>query len=336
MKKLISYLYYDIYSYRLMKAFQSLRNKMGYETNPKSIAGKIKRQWMYIPEGTELIRESIEDNNPFFAGRIGASELNLMRNLDFGSESDISKAIHQLCLWSGFFPDDRKDINNFYETMKEALGKADLIGMWSLEMEDYYVNRFTSDSCIVSHINLFDPKTNPFNPWISALEGKRVLVVHPFTDSIRKQYEEKRQLLFNNENMLPKFELHTIKAVQTIAGQKDNRFDSWFDALDYMKCEIVNCDFDVALIGCGAYGFPLGAFVKDIGKKAIHAGGILQTYFGITGNRWTEDPTGRIARYTNEHWIFPSEEETPIGASVVEDDAYWNGKGIINGGNWKL
>lgn len=336
MKKLISYLYYDIYSYRLMKAFQSLRNKMGYETNPKSIAGKIKRQWMYIPEGTELIRESIEDNNPFFAGRIGASELNLMRNLDFGSELDICKATEQLCRWSGFFPCEREQAVQFYELMKESLGKVDLIGMWSLQMEDYYVNRFTPDSCIASHINIFDPKTNPFSPWISALEGKRVLVIHPFTDSIRKQYEEKRQLLFNNENMLPKFDLHTIKAVQTIAGQKDDRFDSWFDALDYMKSEISNCDFDVALIGCGAYGFPLGAFVKDIGKKAIHAGGILQTYFGITGNRWTADPTGRISRYANEHWVFPSEEETPDRASEVEDDAYWRGKGIINGGNWKL
>ena len=40
-------------------------------------------------------------------------------------------------------------------------------------------------------------------------------------------------------------------------------------------------NFDIALIGCGAYGFPLAAFVKGIGKKAVHIGGPLQLFFGI-------------------------------------------------------
>jgi len=53
--------------------------------------------------------------------------------------------------------------------------------------------------------------------------------------------------------------LLTLKAVQTIANTKDDRFDTWFDALDYMYNEALKLDFDVALIGCGAYGYPLAA-----------------------------------------------------------------------------
>ena len=61
-----------------------------------------------------------------------------------------------------------------------------------------------------------------------ALKGKRVLVIHPFDDTIQKQYL-RRETLFDDPNILPEFELHTIKAVQTIVGTKDERFETWFD-----------------------------------------------------------------------------------------------------------
>ena len=70
--------------------------------------------------------------------------------------------------------------------------------------------------------------------------------------------------------------MHTIKAVQTIADQQDSRFDTWFDALEYMKDEISKVDFDIALIGCGAYGMCLAAHVKRLGKQAVHLSYILK------------------------------------------------------------
>lgn len=48
-----------------------------------------------------------------------------------------------------------------------------------------------------------------------------------------------------------------------------------------MKDEIDKRDYDIALIGCGAYGFPLAAHIKRSGKKAVHLGGALQLLFGI-------------------------------------------------------
>ena len=66
-------------------------------------------------------------------------------------------------------------------------------------------------------------------------------------------------------------------------------------------------------------GMFLGAFCKDMGKKAIHIGGATQILFGIKGKRW--DSCG----YYNEHWVRPSADETPKGVERFEHGtfAYW-------------
>jgi hypothetical protein len=93
-----------------------------------------------------------------------------------------------------------------------------------------------------------------------------------------------------------------------------------------MKSEINKQDYDVCLIGCGAYGFPLAAHVKRMGKKAIHMGGSLQLLFGIKGKRWENSNYNPIYNYSklmNEHWVYPGEEEKPQNAASVEGGCYW-------------
>ena len=107
------------------------------------------------------------------------------------------------------------------------------------------------------------------------------------------------------------------RAVQTIAGNKDPRFNNWFEALDLMYNEAMSKDFDVAIIGCGAYGFPLAAKLKAAGKIAIHMGGATQYLFGVTGARWGK------SKLVNENWIRPFPEERPEGYKTVEDGCYW-------------
>jgi len=43
-----------------------------------------------------------------------------------------------------------------------------------------------------------------------------------------------------------------------------------------MKNEISEIDFDVAIIGAGAYGLPLASYIKEMGRQAIHMGGSTQ------------------------------------------------------------
>lgn len=60
-------------------------------------------------------------------------------------------------------------------------------------------------------------------PWSAALKGKKVLVIHPFSETIQKQYKN-REYIFPNTEILPEFELQTLKAVQTIAGEMGSRW----------------------------------------------------------------------------------------------------------------
>ena len=73
--------------------------------------------------------------------------------------------------------------------------------------------------------------------------------------------------------------------MQSVAGNS-TEYVTWFDALESMRAQIADKDFDVALIGAGAYGLPLAAFVKDLGRKTLHLGGVTQILFGIIGSRW--------------------------------------------------
>ncbi len=121
------------------------------------------------------------------------------------------------------------------------------------------------------------------------------MVIHPFEETIKSQYK-KRKDLFENQDILPSFELITLKAVQTVAGTK-SQFGSWCEALEYMERQIKQIDFDIAILGCGAYGMPLAAYIKRLGKQAVHMGGVTQLLFGILGKRWTEQLKGQTWDY---------------------------------------
>ena len=88
-----------------------------------------------------------------------------------------------------------------------------------------------------------------------------------------------------------------IKAPQTLPGDSYS-FSNWFETLDALTEETYKLDFDIALIGCGAYGFPLASRIKNLGKKSIHLGGATQVMFGIKGKRW--DQRSRFMNLYNE------------------------------------
>ena len=123
-------------------------------------------------------------------------------------------------------------------------------------------------------------------------------------------------MVFPGTAILPEFaSLTCIQAVQSIAGEK-TEYATWFDALAFMQNQISECDFDVAIIGAGAYGLPLAAYCKKIGKQAIQMSGATQLLFGIKGKRWDEHPF--ISNLYNDAWIRPNSNETPTQKSKVE------------------
>jgi hypothetical protein len=231
-------------------------------------------------------------------------------------------------LWSGIFPEGKDTAERFSERYLQDIPEIDLL------VSHQYFEKFMPLRAGIPKIQL--EMLYPFfveHPWTRVLKGKKVLVIHPFVNTIKQQYA-KREQLFENKDILPEYELITLKAVQTIAGNK-SEFKDWFEALAYMEQQIDKMDFDIALIGCGAYGMPLAAHVKRLGKQAVHIAGGLQLLFGIKGKRWTEEHIGTFEyrpgvvlswdyrSLFNENWCFPLAIDTPNNAEVVEGGCYW-------------
>ena len=275
------------------------------------------------------IFEMIQSGKPFLVCRFGNTELQTVvgnlkvKILGHSKEADeyLDKWFTRLGNGAGFFPVDYQYLDRFSECILDAAANANLLAMWHLNMEDFIIEEYAPKVDLTFLFRL-EPWLAKKNPWSAALKGKKVLVIHPFEDTIRKQYQN-RERLFPGTDILPEFELKTLKAVQTIAGEKDERFETWFEALDYMYEEAMKIDFDIAIIGCGAYGMPLAAMLKKAGKQAIHLGGATQLLFGIKGRRWEENYPSKIATFFNEYWVYPAESEKPKNASTVEMGCYW-------------
>jgi hypothetical protein len=218
---------------------------------------------------------------------------------------------------AGFFPLDDISLNRFSKLMISEMQSIDILGSW-LGIE----NKFKKELKKVKKIHLEDLNAYNHNiPWTRALEGKNVLVIHPFTKSIKSQYE-RREKLFKNKDILPEFNLITYKPVVSVSGNhKSVKFNNWFDALANMQDDISKIDFDIAILGCGAYGLPLASFIKKIGKKAVHIGGATQMLFGIIGKRWETEYD--LSHLINEYWVRPLEEETPKNSNKIENGCYW-------------
>lgn len=266
---------------------------------------------------TEM-NQRLDEKKPFVAGKIGGFELWAMRVAEFGYDKEYSPAYEKLCNNAGFFAEGNLKLNlkKYSERMQDVIRDVDYLIRWQYPKEEYFIRRYCSKS--LKDIDWFGVVYRD-KPMGTVLRGRRVLVISPFADAIKSQYE-RRELVYSDD-YLPEFDLMTYKAVQTIAGNRDPRFANWFEALDFMCGEISKIDFDIALVGCGAYSLPLCSAIKRTGKSAIHMGGDVQLLFGIMGKRWEDNSF--VQSMKNEYWIYPSKEDVPKNAEKVEDACYW-------------
>ena len=297
-----------------------------------------KRKVFDLQESNAYISNLITSGKPFWVARYGHTEMQFINAVLYNrfidgkitpENSDIESRLAQLCNNAGFFPNDKKQGIKYVDKVLEAAEDIDVHAIWGLWMEDYMLAQWEPNAKITRWGYIapyYQRKEKGQLPWTHALKGKKVLVINPFTDSIKQQYEKNREELFSKiydaDDILPEFELKVLKSVQTSGGTLDSRFKTWFDALDWMIEECKKIDFDVALIGCGAYGYLLAAAIKKMGKGAIQTCGSTQMLFGVLGKRWTDDKK-LMNEVVNEYWIRPSTNERPEFYNKVEDGCYW-------------
>lgn len=297
------------------------RIKLGVlkETLPKDL---FHNKVLSDEEANQYIYDRLIDERPFFIGRLGSVELECLSHyLYFLNRKTSDKKGYpdnvkmMMNINAGFFPTEDDRLDEFSLIYINGLEDLDLLWiMWFSRFEDMIYSEYNKEKILADYENTVFPIGRK-NPWTAALKGKKVLVIHPFEASIQDNYKIRNEL-FPNENFIPDFELLTLKSVQSIAGNK-TQYSTWFEALKDMETQMANLDFDIALIGAGAYGLPLGVYAKRLGKKAVHVGGILQLFFGIRGKAWD-----KLGIY-NEYWTSPKDSEFPADYKKVEAGRYW-------------
>lgn len=220
----------------------------------------------------------------------------------------------QIKFGAGYFPTDDRALDRLAALYRGAVQDIDLYAAWT--PHDRWLAPRGAELCRLVDLEPFFA----VRPWTRALAGRRVAVVSPFAASIAAQFA-RREALFARP-LLPAFELHTVTAAQTncdvdVAGQ------DWMGNLDAMDRAVAASGAEIAIIGAGAYGLPLGARAKSRGTTAIVTGGITQLLFGIMGNRWLELAPYRALM--TSAWVRPAAHERPPGHDRLEmpGGAHW-------------
>jgi hypothetical protein len=276
------------------------------------------RELLHHEDANRHIHNLIVSGQPVLVSRIGHTEGRIVGECLFRGGRYGRLTLKQAHQNAGIFPVDNDLLTRFSEIYSAALREVDLLGFWQTSYQARWLASLPNRP-LLAPLESLEPYFHP-QPWTAALAGRRVLVVHPFARSIASQYRQRRQSLFTNPEILPAFELDVLAPPQTLAPDTGGYAD-WQEALETLVSQALERPFDVALLGCGAYGMPLGAAIKRDGRQAIHLGGSLQLLFGIRGRRWDALPS--FQPLFNDAWIRPSAEETPQRAEAVDAGCYW-------------
>ncbi len=285
---------------------------------PKSVKKWKGQEGPSLEATNEALCEAIDSKMPFAAIRFGAVELSCLNNhekIELGLKKHYKDSVvYSMKNNAGFFPPDEASLKEYGDDLLPLLQETTFLGISGVHMEEYFQEIYCPDSKILLYEG-FEPL---HGTWSNHLKGKKVLVITPFATQIKEQYAKRKELFPKEKDILPEFTLLTIEAPLTCADGlvKDSDF---FKELAKMKTAMAKCDFDIALIGAGAYGTFLALEAKRLGKQGVQTGGATMTLFGMIGKRW--DKRDHVAKFVNSSWVRPSRK--PDGYEKIEGGAYW-------------
>ena len=272
--------------------------------------------------GHDLVREQIASGTAA-VGKIGESELRglvcYQKHRDSSGYCDQwDDRAQRLYTNAGVFPPTSEGFSQFGQEMADCLADVDFLSVWFNPGEAEIVKQFAPNASLVD-LNAIEPHLWD-QPWFELAEGKRVLAISPFASTIQSQHSRLAEIWSRKPAMAPNYELHTMET-PLCAALVESPFESWGAGLDAMRQRMGEIDFDIAIIGAGAWSLPLAVHAKRLGKVGVHLGGPAQLVFGILGQRWEEKP--KHAKYFNEHWVRPGDTERPDTFTKIEGGCYW-------------
>jgi len=280
-------------------------------------------------------------NTPFIVPRIGIYETDFAwigdiwyktQNATPDTRDFIEKRTGVLQTHTGIRVKTANDIMEFSQKYLQAFSNCELYAGWEKHGGEYKHIKQSHDYVVAHHAanrkmiwtKCFDIFHYIYGtPWTHALKGKRILIVSPFHESIRKQIPIRKNI-YDGVDLFPDCSFVFLSPPQT-HGTATLETDSFSVPLSTFTKQLddIRDTYDVALVSCGGYGNPVCNHIFESGKSAINVGGVLQMYFGIAGNRWYRNSPEIIQLFLNEHWTRPSPEERPPGAETIENACYW-------------
>jgi len=228
---------------------------------------------------------------------------------------------------SGVFPVRRDIFENWAKEYRASMAAMDALAQWQPGtiyegvLERRLLEKYGA-GCRrlgLSFLHFLLPRA----PWLDDLAPLRWLVVSPFRQTIQHQLPKLSWFgVFDPRcaaSLSDRARDSVLLACPQFAYMVPPRHRDWFHALEEMKegMEREKDNFDIALVGAGAWSLPLVAQAKRMGTKGMHLGGTLQLLFGIKGGRFDN-----LGVY-NEHWIRPLDTERPANHRLMENGAYW-------------
>jgi hypothetical protein len=293
-----------------------------------------------------IISNLFDTKDSFSVVRIGNMEGYFLDCFDKG-ELPLGEFYHWLSLTSGVFPTNNEFLQDIWAPInREAMINADVLGFVDisghLKANKSFTEKYCKDKPVfygVSEILALDPgylvnmdivDVPCENPWTEKLKGKKVLIVSSFVDSIKYQWENRKEIWGDKLDKILPFDL--VDVVRSpFHPQMDSRnlpnCNSWDQVAEELKRQIDAYEYDVLLVSAAALAPTLANHAKVRGKIGITICGTLQLYFGIIGARWA----GKNPSYTawpkmyNEYWRWPSETDLPDNKQVFDkfEHAYW-------------
>jgi len=256
--------------------------------------------------GPELLKQLIESNTPFAAGKIGATELHAINKL----YNPLTEKMHPIPLTgnieyqitgsAGIHPLHEESFVKFCKYYLNGLSHIDALCLWTnIPFENVLDERYASSDRKLIDLGAFDP--NPI--WTRSLSDKKIAIVSPFVDDYK--YQMDRFSFWDNQDWFPqRADFQFIESNYSQIIDPENGYLSWDEENKRLQNELMNLhNIDLVLIGCGAIGLPLASWVKtEMKTSAIHMGGPLQLLFGVMGKRWEHRD------FNNEDWIRPSRQ----------------------------
>lgn len=256
-------------------------------------------------------------------GKIGTTELLALEFADRWVRPSLpenftwKRPARRLFTTAGVFPISFQEFWKFLGAYHDAVRKLDGVFLWQKEpflacyeaavvegelSQARVLNGLTLSPCLVPH-----------------LSHLRWLVVSPFVQTMKSQLAKLGKLHPTGRgDWRDTARRCRFVACPQLASVTKSPYQSWSAGLADLRKQIAKAeDFDVLIVGAGAWSLPLLLAAKERGKIGIHMGGPTQSIFGIKGGRWDHQGI-----YTRD-WARPLPVEMPAQRFRMEQGAYW-------------